>query len=160
MSICDIAAQFVEPEPPTPKVLVIEDDRDVVNLLLRVFQPWEVSVQSAGSFPEAEVDLESDVFNLIVLDLRIPGCNTPDLLRLVAQKSQCPVMVHSGNIDPAAIQSAIAILDRPIWFIEKPAMFTPGRMERILRLSNLCLKRRAHVRAGGNALNPDERSPS
>lgn len=160
MSICDIAEKFIEPEPPTPRVLLIEDDPQVVQLLMRVFQPWSVEVQHTDSFHGAEVELDSSVFNLIVLDLRIPGCNTQDLLRLVGGKSWCPVMIYSGNIDQGAVNSAIAILDRPIWFIEKPAMFTQDRMERILRMSNLRLKRRAHERAGGNALNPEERRPS
>jgi DNA-binding NtrC family response regulator len=157
MSICQIAEQFVEPDPPIPRVLVIEDDAQVVQLMLRVLHPWNVQVGTADSFATAEVELESGPFNLVVLDLKIPGCNTSDMLRLVASKSECPVMVYSGNIEPSTMQAAIAILDRPVWFIEKPAMFNPERMERIFRLSNLSLKRRDHGRGAGNALNPPER---
>lgn len=156
MMACRIAQEFVAEEPPTPKVLVIEDDQSIILYLVRAFSPWAIEVRSAGTYAEVEVELEEPgAFDLVVLDLKIPHCNTSDLLRLVADKSRCPVMVYSGNIDDHHMQKAINILNRFIWFIEKPASFTQERVAEMFRLSNIKLRKRDHCATPGRALKPE-----
>lgn len=138
MSICDVAVQFATES--RPRVLFIEDDASIVMLTQRIFAGFEVDLTIAQDYFQAMVELEQREWNLILLDLKIPGCSTPDLLRLVGGHTRCPVMVCSGMIDEKAIHSAIALLDRPIWFLEKPVQFNRERIQQMFQMVNLPLQ--------------------
>lgn len=146
MSICSVAEKFVSEDLVTPRVLLIEDEISITLLLTRALSPWQVEVSVANSFIGSEIELENPAgFDLVITDLVMPGTNPPDLLRLISDKSQCPVMVYSGNLSDYYIHSAIAILDRPIWFIQKPALFTRERIQRIFQVSNIKLRKKFHM---------------
>lgn len=135
-SACDVATMFAR----TPKILLVEDETAIVSFMRRVLSKFEVQIETAKDRAELEASLDDD-YDLIILDLVIPDISRSDLLRLVSEKTACPVMVFSGNIDPQSQQMAISVLDRPIWFVEKPAAFSPETFGRVFRMFNLAVGR-------------------
>jgi DNA-binding NtrC family response regulator len=136
-SICEVASMFAR----RPTILLIEDEPKIVTYLQRVLASFEVDFETAENRATVEIALEGGPYDMVILDLVVPDISRTDLLRLVAEKTCCPVMVLSGNIDGHIQQSAISILDRPIWFVEKPTVFTPEGFERVFRMFNLAAGR-------------------
>ena len=132
-SIIEVAQMFAK----THRILLVEDHEGLVCYMRHVIEGFDVALDVAGDRAEVEASLHGTSYDLVMLDLVISDISRCDLIRLVADKSQCPVMVFSGNIDPQIQQVAISILDRPIWFVEKPAMFTPERFQRLFQFFNL-----------------------
>lgn len=135
-SILEVATMFAK----TPKILLVEDEVGIVFYMRRVLASFEVQLDTAMDRAELEASLDED-YDLIILDLVIPDISRSDLLRLIAERTRCPVMVFSGNIDPQSQQMAISVLDRPIWFVEKPAAFSPETFHRVFRVFNLAVGR-------------------
>lgn len=135
-SACDVATMFAK----SPKILLVEDEATIVSFMRRILARFEVQLETAKDRAELEASLDDD-YDLIILDLVIPDISRSDLLRLVSEKTACPVMVFSGNIDLQIQQMAISVLDRPIWFVEKPAAFSPETFSRVFRMFNLAVGR-------------------
>jgi len=86
------------------RILIVDDARDNRELL-EVMLNWEGFVtQSAGSAEEALAITMSDVPDLVLLDLALPGMNGCDLtLRLKADAAtkHLPIIIVSGRGDAA-----------------------------------------------------------
>lgn len=132
-SACDVAKLFAR----EISVLMVEDNASVWGYMQRVLARFAVNVEHAHDRASLEASLECGPFDMVILDLVIPDISRQDLLRLVSEKTECPVMILSGNIDSQIQQAAISILDRPIWFVDKPALFSPESFERVFRMFNL-----------------------
>lgn len=73
-------------------VLVIEDDEEIAELLKRAFQS-EYKLYFAYSGTEAIYKLEEHTYNLILLDLMLPGLKGEELLLHIRKKSNVPIIV-------------------------------------------------------------------
>lgn len=131
-STCDVARMFARER----SILLVEDDPLVAGYMQRILSRFDVCVEHAHDRATLEVALDNR-YDLVILDLVVPDISRQDLLRLVADRTSCPVMVMSGNIDSQIQQAAISILDRPIWFVDKPASFGPESFDRVFRMFNL-----------------------
>jgi DNA-binding NtrC family response regulator len=131
-SACEVAKMFAK----ECSVLLVEDDPLVAGYMRRILSRFDVCVEHAQDRATLEVALDSR-YDLVILDLVVPDISRMDLLRMVADRTSCPVMVMSGNIDTQIQQAAISILDRPIWFVDKPASFGPESFDRVFRMFNL-----------------------
>lgn len=134
-TISDVAKLFAR----TPSILLVEDEPMVANLLRRILVSFDVHIDLAVDRASVEAALHDGQFDMVILDLVVPDISRMDLIRLMAEKTECPVMIMSGHIDPGIQQAAISILDRPIWFVEKPTMFTPESFSRVFRMFNLAV---------------------
>jgi len=74
-------------------ILVIEDDSYINNLLKEALEKDGYSCVQAFSGTEGRLLLERDSFDLILLDLMLPGLSGEELLSLIRKTSVTPVIV-------------------------------------------------------------------
>ncbi|MBP1753697.1 MAG: DNA-binding response regulator [Firmicutes bacterium] len=79
------------------KILVIEDDADINRILCRYLAKEQYQPIPAFSGTEARLQLKLDSFDLILLDLMLPGVNGEDLIKEVRDYSLIPIIVISAK---------------------------------------------------------------
>jgi two-component system phosphate regulon response regulator OmpR len=89
-------------------VLIVDDDRRIRNLLSRFLQSEGYRVTAADSAADARAKLLGLDFDLIVLDVMMPGESGFDLVKAIREHSLVPVLMLSAR-DEA--QSRIAGLE-------------------------------------------------
>ena len=89
----------------TKSILVVDDDRLVLNSLERLFKKEGFSVSSAQSGREALEKVEATDFNLIIIDIRMPdldGVETIEKIKEIRRKQRkadVPVIFITGYAD-------------------------------------------------------------
>lgn len=78
-------------------ILVVEDDADINNLLFRVLSNEGYNVRCAYSGSEAKMCVEQYDFQLVVLDLMLPGISGETLLEEIRKIKTMPIMVISAK---------------------------------------------------------------
>lgn len=81
------------------KILVVEDDNDINNMLANLVRRNGYEVVQAYSGTEAVLHLKHTDFNLVLLDMMIPGMDGKELLREIRKNMDMPVIVISASID-------------------------------------------------------------
>lgn len=81
-----------------PNILIIDDDLHIGNLLEETLQKENYNVSRAYSGTEAKYLVSQEKFDLILLDLMLPGLSGEELLPHI---KDVPVIVVSAKIDPA-----------------------------------------------------------
>ena len=89
------------------KILVVEDDNDINQLLYDILSDTYETTQ-AYSGTEAIRILNTETFNLILLDLMLPGLTGQDVISRVREYSSCPIIVISALTD---INNMVHVLD-------------------------------------------------
>jgi two-component system, OmpR family, response regulator len=79
-----------------PRVLVVDDDADVLSLLEEVFQSRAWKVTGAGSAARARERLDATRYDLVVIDLTMPGEGGLSLAEHAAARGLA-VLVISGD---------------------------------------------------------------
>ncbi len=82
-------------------ILVVEDDVDINNLLCYWLKNDGYSVTPAFSGSEAQLRIEANSFDLILLDLMIPGISGESLIIDIRQNKllTLPIIIISAKID-------------------------------------------------------------
>ena len=83
-----------------PKILIVDDDKELVTLLTDYLSLEGFSVVSA---PDGKTGLErlaAESFDLVVLDVMMPGMSGTEVLAQVRQKYEIPVLMLTGKGDP------------------------------------------------------------
>jgi CheY-like chemotaxis protein len=107
------------PSDANPQVLLVDDDPHVVDLLTAILEGEDISVTSASTAAEGISKLESSTFQVIFLDLIMPGGSGVDLLKAVEiQELKTPVVLVTGAGDSDLIDEAMD--HGPITLIRKP----------------------------------------
>lgn len=83
-------AQIVE------RVLVVDDDDEIRELVSRSLERHGYEVASAGSVPEAEDQLRRRAFDLVILDIMMPGEDGLSFCRRLAGTSGPLIMILSA----------------------------------------------------------------
>lgn len=97
------------PKPP-PKVLVIEDEPEIVYLLRLLFRLWGWETVASAFQGEATAILANSHFDLILLDLMLPDGNGIDILRaLRSHPGSPPVIVSTANDAPLVMAAVNAL---------------------------------------------------
>ncbi len=84
------------------KVLIVEDDADINQILKRIMEKQGYETVQAFSGSEAKLlfsmaaDLK-DIYDLILLDLMLPGVTGEELIAMIREKSDIPVIVLSAK---------------------------------------------------------------
>jgi CheY-like chemotaxis protein len=128
--VSDAAGGEATPPPERPRLLVVEDDRDVRETLVRILGDAGYEVLGAADGREALVALEKrpDPPALILLDLRMPrmdGRQLHDELGQHPRFRDIPIIVLSADGRPTSqsqLTRAAAVLAKPV------------RLERLLAL--------------------------
>ncbi len=91
------------------KVLLVDDDRDLVDLLRYAFQRdgYKVAMAFDGEMATRVFELESP--DLVVLDLMMPKRSGMDVLIKIREQSEVPVIVLTGMGDEDHLVNALEL---------------------------------------------------
>ncbi|MCQ6557486.1 response regulator transcription factor [Paenibacillus mendelii] len=93
----------------TIHILVVEDDNDINQLLCRILKNSGYAPQAAYSGTEAMLYLERQAWDLVLLDLMLPGLTGEELLADINEKSSTPVIVISAKGEQQTKVAALRI---------------------------------------------------
>jgi two-component system, NtrC family, response regulator PilR len=108
-----------EMAPPRARVLVVEDEPVVRDLLGRMLGAENYAVESVESGEEALRRLGSELFDLVLLDLNLPGVDGMHVLSAapaLQTDAQFIVMTAFGSVDTAVEAMKLGALD----YVNKP----------------------------------------
>jgi two-component system, OmpR family, phosphate regulon response regulator OmpR len=132
-----------------PHLLVVDDDLRLRELLRRYLTDSGFRVTTAADAVEARANLASFAFDLVVLDVMMPGENGLDLTRALRREGRVPVLLLTAMAEP---EDRVNGLEQGADdYLSKP--FEPREL--VLRIRNLLLRRpatdadRREVRFGG-----------
>lgn len=77
------------------KILIVEDDTSVHNVIEKLLKRKQYLVSNAYSGSEALLLLEREKYDLILLDLMLPGINGEEIIRRI---DETPIIVLSAKI--------------------------------------------------------------
>lgn len=80
-------------------ILVVDDDRDILNLLRQCLESEGITVVCAASAEDALRKVAVKTFRLMITDLHMPGLDGLSLARQTSQIAQhMPVILATGDI--------------------------------------------------------------
>src|SRR5919109_5687591 len=83
-----------------PHLLVVDDDARLRDLLRRYLSENGFRVTAAAAAGEARANLASFAFDLIVLDVMMPGESGLDLTRALRGEGRIPVLLLTAMAEP------------------------------------------------------------
>jgi DNA-binding response OmpR family regulator len=78
-------------------ILVIEDDADINGLICRILMNHGYNVRAAYSGTEAKMYLENYEYQIVLLDLMLPGMNGEELIKEIRKIKVMPIIVISAK---------------------------------------------------------------
>jgi two-component system phosphate regulon response regulator OmpR len=127
------------PQPPNddaPHLLLVDDDRRIRDLLSRFLAGEGYRVTTAESASDARAKLHGLHFDLLILDVMMPGETGFDLARFIRQSSSVPIVMLTARHEPESRIEGLQIGADD--YVAKP--FEPRELA--LRIANI-LKRAA-----------------
>lgn len=142
------------------RILIIEDDQEISILLSVIVAKAKMEPVAAYSGTEGLLQLRNAVFDLILLDLMLPGKSGEELMKEIRETSSVPIIVISALSD---IKNKVQVLKMGADdYITKP--FHPeevtARMEVQLRKADVLPIQRAQTGWRNLTLNSEKRSVS
>ena len=89
--------QAVAPADGAPHLLVVDDDRRIRDLLLRFLQREGYRVTTAESAAEARAKLGGLSFDLLILDVMMPGETGFELTQAIRTSSSVPILMLTAR---------------------------------------------------------------
>ncbi len=77
----------------TAKILIIDDDRELGSMLAEFLAPDHFDVTSSLSGEDGLAILGNDNFDLVILDIMLPGMSGIEVLKAVRQSSDTPIIM-------------------------------------------------------------------
>jgi len=148
--------------PPGPHILIVDDDREIRELLARFLERHRFRITAAREAREARRAWLNGHFNLVVLDLMLPGESGLDFARWLRGQSDVPIVMLTamGEETDRIIGLELGADD----YVPKP--FNPrellARIRAVLRRAGEPNERRPEggtrpIRFGGWTLDPARR---
>lgn len=82
----------------TPHILVVEDDADINRLLCKILQDQGCDVRPAFSGSEAMLWAEKYDYDLVLLDLMLPGLTGEEFIARIRGRRTMPIIVLSAKV--------------------------------------------------------------
>lgn len=112
------------------RILVVDDDPMVRQFVDLVLTQQGYAVSTAAASETALQALGREAFNLVLLDIRMPGMTGLDVLRLMKARASSPkILMMTGQRDPATIRRSIET--GAAGYLAKP--FTPQDLVKRVR---------------------------
>jgi two-component system, OmpR family, phosphate regulon response regulator OmpR len=124
-----------------PHLLVVDDDARLGALLRRYLSDSGFRVTIAADASEARANLASIAFDLVVLDVMMPGESGLDLTRALRREGRVPILLLTAMAEP---EDRVNGLEQGADdYLSKP--FEPREL--VLRIRNILLRRPATDKA-------------
>lgn len=115
----------------SPHILIVDDDDRIRTLLSRFLRDSGYRVTTADNAAEARARIAGLTFDLLVLDVMMPGENGLDLARAIRTSSQVPILMLTAR---AEIEDRLAGLQTGVDdYLTKP--FDPREL--LLRITSI-----------------------
>jgi len=88
-------------------ILVIEDDREMCEELAEILRLEGYSVEKAYDGIEGMKLVDSRNYDMVLLDLKLPGFDGADLLRHIKKNTSVPVIVITGKPITSELQGIL-----------------------------------------------------
>lgn len=102
----------------TINVLIVEDDMDINNLLAEILLEDKYNITQSYSGTEAKLLLEREQFDLVLLDLMLPGLSGEEIVTLIRKEHTMPIIIISARLDTTTKVELLQLGADD--FIEKP----------------------------------------
>ena len=143
-----------------PEILLIDDDQELAAMLQDFLTPDYLALTAAASGEAGIEAFTAGSYDLLILDIMLPGINGLDVLRHVRQKSDVPVIMLTARGDD--IDRIIGLEIGADDYIAKP--FNPrelaARIKAILRRAQPGQQRQDAVAAGNIRIDTQSRRVS
>ncbi len=84
-------------QPPNAKLLIVDDDRELGEMLKEFLAPDHFDVTACLSGEDGLQALKAGDFDLLILDIMLPGMNGIDVLKEVRRTSEIPVVMLTAR---------------------------------------------------------------
>jgi two-component system OmpR family response regulator len=81
------------------KVLMIEDDEELAEILSEYLQRFNIEVKSVPDPFLGLSELETERFDLVILDLTLPGMDGLEVCEEIRKKTNIPIIISSARSD-------------------------------------------------------------
>lgn len=130
-----------------PKIIVVDDEQPVLNLLKRLVEPLGFEVLTLADSREAARRLETEKFDAAILDVHMPnldGFKLCERLRATSLNRDVPVVMLTGLDDAESMRRGFNA--GTTFFLGKP--FTPGKIHALFRAIRgvILREKRRHAR--------------
>ena len=95
-----MSAAHLQADAETPHLLVVDDDQRLRALLQRYLSTNGFRVSAAANAAEARALMKSITFDLLIVDVMMPGETGLDLTKSVRTHSQVPILMLTARGDP------------------------------------------------------------
>lgn len=131
--------------PHPKKVLVVDDDQPTREVVAEVLEEEGYLVRSAESTTNALAAIEAEAYDLVLLDLRMPGVNGVELFRTLYQRSLATMPIILMTADNKSMQELVA---QGVKFI----LFKPFNLDTLLSCVAEALRSRKETQEQGAPL--------
>lgn len=142
---------------PDAKILIIDDDRELGEMLKEFLAPDHFELSACLSGEDGLHALQQGDYELLILDIMLPGASGIDVLRKLRQSSDIPVIMLTARGDD--VDRILGLEFGADDYISKP--FNPrellARIKAILRRSGSGANRHQSVNVGGVELDTRSR---
>ncbi len=92
-----------------PCIMVVDDEQAVLRLLSRTLEPEGYGVVVAADGRSALELLEEHYPDLVILDIMMPGLDGFQVLNLIRQRSNVPVIMLTARCEVTALRDALSL---------------------------------------------------
>jgi CheY-like chemotaxis protein len=105
--------------PNAKSILIVDDDPDIHHLLAAALRDENYLIESTFDGLQALLLLETQPFDLVITDVRMPGLNGLELLRRIHEvRPGTKVLVMTAESTPATVISSLR--DQAVGYFSKP----------------------------------------
>jgi DNA-binding NtrC family response regulator len=110
---------------PRRRILVVDDEKNIRLMLTKALADDETAVETAVNGEEALEKIEQSAYDLVLLDLRLPGMDGLDVLRELRERNakQAVIVLTAHGTVESAVE---AMQGGAVNFLQKP--FAPQEL--------------------------------
>lgn len=129
---------------PAAKILIIDDDRELGEMLAEFLSPDHLDVSACLSGEDGLEALRDGTYDLLILDIMLPGMNGLDVLKAVRKDSEIPVIMLTARGDD--VDRILGLEFGADDYLAKP--FNPREL--LARIKAILRRTRGDERRGGS----------
>ncbi len=95
---------------PSKNILIIDDDKSVLNIFTRILQKQGYNIDSAETGHEAMDKIKTKKYHLALIDVKLPDTNGVDLLTRMHQAQ--PNIIKIAVTGFPSLEDATRVIDR------------------------------------------------